>query len=391
MNTPEKRIRRAVTVSVYTVLALVLMAGLLALAACDSSDAETETTASVPVETTASTTVSSDTTSTTSPVTDTIYPTDAIYPSTTATTLAKVDKVTLVAPPGPMAIPLAYMAVNDKLADVAKETELVIWENAEQLKAIVSGGQGDFVTVPSNNAAVFYNKGMELQLLNIAVWNITYLITSDADVESLADIKGQSLVVSLQGSVPDVMFQYLAMKEGLDPKKDFKLRYVSDPTQAAQLLLAGEVDNAVLSEALATNVILKSKDTKTPLTRAFAFDEAWMAATARSEDTPIAGTVALKTVLDKPEVLAAFEREYQAAVEWMLADPEAAGEFMETELPDLGLKADVMTASLQSITWKYTSASDAMWYLNRFYGRLLELSPEVIGGQLPDDEFYHTQ
>ncbi|NLE11904.1 MAG: hypothetical protein GX630_10405, partial [Actinobacteria bacterium] len=224
MNTPEKRIRRAVTVSVYTVLALVLMAGLLALAACDSSDAETETTASVPVETTASTTVSSDTTSTTSPVTDTIYPTDAIYPSTTATTLAKVDKVTLVAPPGPMAIPLAYMAVNDKLADVAKETELVIWENAEQLKAIVSGGQGDFVTVPSNNAAVFYNKGMELQLLNIAVWNITYLITSDADVESLADIKGQSLVVSLQGSVPDVMFQYLAMKEGLDPKKDFKLR-----------------------------------------------------------------------------------------------------------------------------------------------------------------------
>ena len=32
-----------------------------------------------------------------------------------------------------------------------------------------------------------------------------------------------------------------------------------------------------------------------------------------------------------------------------------------------------------------------MWYLNRFYGRLSELSPEVVGGKLPDDAFYYAQ
>ena len=78
-----------------------------------------------------------------------------------------------------MAIPLAYMAVNNKLADVAEKTELVIWENADQLKAIVAGRQGDFVTMPSNNSAIFYNKGLKLQLLDISVWNITYLVTTD--------------------------------------------------------------------------------------------------------------------------------------------------------------------------------------------------------------------
>ena len=121
-----------------------------------------------------------------------------------------------------------------------------------------------------------------------------------------------------------------------------------------------------------------------------AFDAAWIAATARSEDTPIAGTVALKSVMDKPEVIAAFQREYVAAVKWMLDDREAAGEFVATELPQLGLDAAVMTASLESITWKYTPAEDAMWYLNRFYGRLSELSPEVVGGKLPDDAFYYA-
>jgi NitT/TauT family transport system substrate-binding protein len=310
--------------------------------------------------------------------------------SDSGTAVPKLDKLTLVAPPGPMAIPMAYLVTGNKLAEVAEETELVIWENGDQLKAIVAGGQGDFVTVPSNNAAIFYNKGLSLQLLDISVWNITYLVTSDLQVSSFRDIKGQSLVVSLQGSVPDVMFQYLATGEGLDPEKDFALRYVADPTQAAQLLLAGEVQNAVLSEALATAVILQSQAKETPLRRALAFDQAWAAAVGPSASTPIAGVVATPRVLDKPAVVAAFEREYAAAVTWMLADPAGAGALVETELPQLGLSAAVLSASLEKITWDHMPAAEARASLEAFYSALMELSPEIIGGRLPDDAFYYT-
>ena len=114
--------------------------------------------------------------------------------SASTTTLAKLDKLTLVAPPGPMAIPMAYIAANNKLADVAQQTEVVIWENADQLKALLGSGDGDFVTVPSNNAATFYNKGLELRLLDIAVWNITYLITSDWPLMSAKPAACGSLV-----------------------------------------------------------------------------------------------------------------------------------------------------------------------------------------------------
>jgi len=289
-----------------------------------------------------------------------------------------------------MAIPLAYMAVNNKLADVAEKTELLVWANADQLKAMVAGKQGDFVTVPSNSSAIFYNKGLELKLLDISVWNITYLVTSDPDAASFTDIKGQSLVVSLQGSVPDVMFQYIATKEGLDPQKDFDLQYATDPTMAAQLLLSGKVENAVLSEALATAAILQTKSAEKPLRKALAFDKAWAQAAGGSATSPIAGTVATASVMDKPEVVAAFLREYQTAVEWMLANPEEAGKLIETELPDLGLKAAPMTASLKSITWRFTPAAEARASLEAFYQALSELSPEVIGGKLPDDGFYYA-
>jgi NitT/TauT family transport system substrate-binding protein len=378
MGRPARRSHHLATIAA----ALVLAVGLVWVAACGSPS--TETTTSGATTTSAPTTTVSEATTTTSPTPS------SSPPQTTATTVAKLDKLTLVAPPGPMAIPLAYMAVNNKLADVAEKTELLVWANGDQLKAMVAGKQGDFITVPSNNSAIFYNKGLELKLLDISVWNITYLVTTDPDAASFADIKGQSLVVSLQGSVPDVMFQYIATKEGLDPQKDFDLQYATDPTQAAQLLLSGKVENAVLSEALATAAILQTKSAEKPLRKALAFDKAWAQAAGGSATSPIAGTVATASVMDKPEVVAAFLREYEAAVEWMLANPEEAGKLIETELPDLGLKAAPMTASLKSITWRFTPAAEARASLEAFYQALSELSPEVIGGKLPDDGFYYT-
>lgn len=366
-------------------VALLLSLGLLWTPACGSSSDGT----TVPGDSTTSV----EPTSTSGPGTPTSGSPSATGSSST-TGPGRLDKLTLVAPPGPMAIPLAYIAVNDRLADMAEETELLVWENADQLKAMVAGGQGDFVTMPSNSSAIFYNKGLELQLLDISVWNITYLISADPEAKSFSDIEGQSLAVSFQGSVPDVMFQYIATKEGLDPQNDFELQYAVDPTQAAQMLLSGKVDNAVLSEALATAAVAQSQSTDRPLYRTFAFDEAWaQAGDWQSSETalsPIAGTVATSTVMDKPQVIEAFLREYEAAVTWMLADPEEAGELVEAELPDLGLKAPLMTSSLQNIVWKFTPAADARVSLEGFYTALLELSPEVIGGGLPDDGFYFS-
>jgi NitT/TauT family transport system substrate-binding protein len=370
---------------------LVLVAALVviaALAGCGSSGSGVTT--SSPTTTEAPGTTAGPATSA-APTTTAASPSTSEAATTSSSPAAKLDKLTLVAPPGPMAIPLAYIAVNNKLADVANKTEVVIWENPDQLKAYVAGGQGDFVTMPSNSSAIFYNKGLKLQLLDISVWNITYLIAKDPTARSFADIKGQSLVVPFQGSVPDLMFQYIAKSQGLDPQKDFKLRYAADPTQAAQLLLSGQADNGVISEALATATVLQTAKTERPLNRALAFDKAWMDASGGS-DSPIAGTVATASVVDNLEVVAAFEREYQAAVQWMLDNPEEAGALVETQLPQLGLKAAVMTASLKSITWKYTTAVDARASLEAFYQDLSELSPEVIGGTLPDDGFYfnHT-
>ena len=303
--------------------------------------------------------------------------------------VTRMPKLTLVTPPGPMAIPLAYITVNDKLSAVAEETELVIWENPDQLKAIVAGNQGDFVTLPSNAAATFYNKGLGGQLLDISVWNILYVISSDSTIESLADVQGQKIVVPFKGSMPDLLYQYVCTKQGLDPFNDFDLQYAATPQQAAQMLLSGEVNHAVLTEPLVTMVLLQTKGSDRPLYRAARFETEWANATGGASKTPIAGTIALASVQDKPEVINEFLKQYALATEWMLAHPDEAGALMEDQLPELGFKAKPMAASLQDITWEFVPAQDARQDVELFFTALTELSPEVIGGQLPDDGFYY--
>ncbi|MEN4006507.1 MAG: hypothetical protein PQ964_04030 [Methanobacteriaceae archaeon] len=86
-----------------------------------------------------------------------------------------LPKLTIVGPPGPSSVPLAYMVEHNKLSGIAAETELIIFKDLDQLRAIVAGKQGDFVIMPSNVAAVFYNRDMDIQLLDISVWSALHI------------------------------------------------------------------------------------------------------------------------------------------------------------------------------------------------------------------------
>ncbi|MCI2426299.1 hypothetical protein LM597_02645 [Candidatus Acetothermia bacterium] len=300
-----------------------------------------------------------------------------------------IPRLVIVAPPGPLAIPAAYLVINNRLAAIAAEVELMIWPNPEILTAIVVGGDADFVTMPSNLASIFYNRGIGIQLLDILVWNILYLISSDPEITTLADLRNEKIAVPFKGAMPDLMLQILSTRQGIDPFVDFNLHYTPDPRHAAQLLLAGKVEHAVLSEPLATTVLLKSATRLDRLYRAIRFDVEWTRVVGEDIRTPIAGTVALPRIQGRPDVIDEFIRQYRLAIEWMLKNPKQAGQMAEKHLPGLGFKAGPVALSLQYITWNHVQARDAREDLEAFFSILAQLSLNIIGGALPSDEFYY--
>ncbi|MFN8565288.1 MAG: hypothetical protein U0703_27520 [Anaerolineae bacterium] len=164
---------------------------------------------------------------------------------------------------------------------------------------------------------------------------------------------------------------------------DFDVQYTPDPQQAAQMLLGGQADVAILPEPLATAVCPRPAPTRR--CSSFSLADEWTSITDDESRTPLTGTVALPSVLDQPEVIAAFQTEYALAVEWVIAHPEEAGQLAEEHLPELGLPAKPVALSLQQTDWDDVPAEDARTDIEGFFTRLMELSPDVVGGRLPDD------
>jgi NitT/TauT family transport system substrate-binding protein len=309
----------------------------------------------------------------------------------TSVSQPKLENIRLVGTIGPLSIPLAYIAEHNSLASVSQKTSFAIWANPTQLQAIISGGQGDFVALPTNSAAIFYNKGVPLQLLDCSIWNILYLVTSDSGIRSIGDLKGKRIVVPYQGAIPDAIFRSVCQRQGINPDKDIELSYAADPIQSSQLLLAGQEKYVLLSEPSATSVILKGKNSGLNFVRALNLKIEWEIANGGQSTTPVAGTVVLGDLKNRPDVVDTFRVEYQKAIQWMLANPVEAGNVGVRALAEQGFTAEVLTESMKNIEWRYVGSKEARLDLENFFNALMQVSPSFTGGKIPDEGFYSGQ
>ncbi|HRP70098.1 MAG TPA: hypothetical protein PLY93_11245, partial [Turneriella sp.] len=154
----------------------------------------------------------------------------------TPPTQAPIDPNALVlsGPPASVSFPLAYMVATGALKDAAPSVVFKMWMTPDQMRALALDGKTAFMAVPSNVAANLYNKGAQIKPLNISTWGILFMLSRDKERTKLADYKNEEIVLPFRGDMPDIVFQLIAEKEGLDVKKDFKIRYVSSPLDAMQ-------------------------------------------------------------------------------------------------------------------------------------------------------------
>ncbi|MCX7672716.1 MAG: hypothetical protein N2Z63_03805 [Thiobacillaceae bacterium] len=171
----------------------------------------------------------------------------------------KLPRLVLAGPYAAVSYPLIHMVDSGALADVAEQVEFVAWKDPDQLRVFVLQGGADFVALPTNVAANLYNRGVPLKLLNVSTWGVLWLLSRDAGRTRLADFRGEEIAMPFRADMPDIVFSLLARAQGLDPRRDFRLRYVASPLDAMQLLVMRRVDHALLAEPAASMALRKTR------------------------------------------------------------------------------------------------------------------------------------
>ena len=305
----------------------------------------------------------------------------------------KIKKLTLAGPFASVSNPLIHMVETGALSDIAETVEFKVWKNPDQLRALALGKEADFIAMPSNVAANLYNRGVDLKLVNISVWGILWMVSREDALTTLTDFKGKEIAMPFRADMPDIIFKQLAEEQGLDVKKDFNLRYVSNPLDAMKLLITRRVDHALLAEPAISMALRKTKSfpvnvVAPDLYRSVNLQEEWGRLLKRESKIPQAGMVVMGELLQNPTIVSRLQKEYAKSLKWSVDNPDEAGDLVAKYIDMLKPKA--VADSIRISSFAALPAADIRDELEFFYKRLLRDNKDLVGGQLPDDDFYFS-
>ncbi|MDD2329789.1 MAG: ABC transporter substrate-binding protein [Bacteroidales bacterium] len=261
--------------------------------------------------------------------------------------------------------------------------EVEIVNEPIQVRKMMLDNKADFAVLPTTMAAITYNKGLEYKLIAIPVWGTLFLFGNDSTITCWEDLRHKKVHVMARGMTPDVLFQYLLKKNGIDPQKDITLDY-SFPTHIdlANAVAAGRAELGVISEPLVSLVIQKNKQVRA----VFDLNREW----EKIQGSPIAQTALLvkKEIIEKnprlvEEVLAAYEKSSL----WVHENPDSAAVLIAKYgiLPNARVALQAIPGSGLHFVRARNIRSQISDYLNVFYN----MNPRIIGEKMPDETFYY--
>lgn len=283
---------------------------------------------------------------------------------------------------------------NDKYTFSATTAELV---GAAVSKGGSSGGF-DIACMPTNLAATLYNKNSDIEILAINCLNSIYVITDKiTTVNTFADLDGKT-IYTCKGGTPAPILNALLDAYDIDATvtDEFNDQIIAKPEDLSAVLTAKDGAPAIVvaPEPVITsaNLALKSDNTND---NEYSIDIDLGAVWKEKFDTDITmGCIVANknTIENHKELVNAFLAEYKASIEYVgaSANIDNAAELIK----DAGIM-DAVPAAKTALTnlnrggyIAYLDGAEMKTALEKVYNAF---GMQLIGGKLPDEDFYYEK
>lgn len=251
-----------------------------------------------------------------------------------------------------------------------------VYASPNEVVAKLTNGEVDVAALPSNLAAILYNKGVDLKAVAVIGNGMLNVVsTSDNWPTSKISIGGGP------AATPSQMANILIEKNGYD-KASFDLDYsIVSSAQIAQLLIANRAETALLPEPFVTMVLSRNPDMKKVLD----VQKLYESTTGYSNYPMTLLVVQNKLIKENPDAVTAVLKAYEDSVEYVLANPQEAALTIE--------KINIMPAAMAApaipnCNLTYVEIDEAKTEVLNYFNMLFNFDPKSIGGKLPDEGFY---
>lgn len=294
----------------------------------------------------------------------------------------KKDTIKIATLKGPSAMGMVKMIDSLNLL-TNPGIEIKVHNEPIQVRKFMLENEVDLAVVPTTMGAILYNKELPYKIAAVPVWGTLYLFGQDTTIQSWDDLRGKRVHVMAKGMTPDVLFKHLLLKNGINPDKDITLDY-SFPTHIdlANAVAAGQAKLGVISEPLVSLVMQKNSAVH-PL---FDLNKEWQKV---HEKTPIAQTALMVNsdfALNHAKELQKILNSYRHSSDWVNNNQKEAANLIVQY--DILPNKEVAFQSIPRSNLDFKEAKDIIPQINAYLQVFYELNADIIGGTIPDDNFY---
>jgi NitT/TauT family transport system substrate-binding protein len=286
---------------------------------------------------------------------------------------------------GPTTMGLVKLMQDDKNGTSLNDYEFTMAGAADEISGKLGKGDLDMALIPANLASVLYNKTEgKIQMTAINTLGVLYVVEAGDSIQSIADLKGKTVLSTGKGTTPEYGLNFVLSKNGLDPAKDLTIEFKSEATELAAALADGSASIAVLPQPFVTTAMAKNDKLRVALS----LTDEWSKAAEDSAMITGVAVVNAEFARQNPEAVKNFLSEYQASTEYVNANPKEASAWIEEAgiAPAAVAEKAIPACNIVCITGEEMQKK-AQGYLNALY----EQNPKAVGGKLPDEAFYFVE
>ncbi|MDR0697469.1 MAG: hypothetical protein LBF68_08075 [Christensenellaceae bacterium] len=315
--------------------------------------------------------------------------------------------IQVVAPDGAPLLSMTYLYSENFNPISSYNISYEKLQTADQLTASLMQQTPDFAIAPINICAMMYNNDSGYLFAGVSIWGIMHIVSS-VESATLESMKGEIIVAFTKAGTPGITLRSILSQNNIefdevttDTLDDGNLGdkvgilYLTDANLVAQTLTAGEIDGveikyALLPEPVATKI---ATATNQKYTAKVNLQTLWEEKNGFSY--PQAGLIFHKRLLESDR---AFVDSFISMVElsnsWAKANPTKAGDIAKSVLESSSISSgSIVEAAVNAgrLPLDFQSAVESKSSVSSYLSIIFQSTPTLIGGKLPDDDFYYAK
>jgi NitT/TauT family transport system substrate-binding protein len=287
-------------------------------------------------------------------------------------------------PDGLPSIAIAKLAKENPQIKEGYNITYTIEKTPENLSTTVMKEDVDIAIVPSNMAAIAYNKTSNYQIAG-TVGNGSFYLVSTRNIDEFEDLEGLNVWNTGKGLTPDITVQSILKSKGINTK-NINFNYVNSTSELIPLMVTGKADTGFIPEPALTTLMAKNPNIKIVKS----LNDAWKETRDSKEGYP-QSTIIVKSDFAKEneEFISAFLGQISNSINWANTNGKEAGQYAK----EIGasIEPSIIKKAVERANLKFIPVKNIIEDYNNYYQSLFDFDSKSVGGKLPDKGIYFGQ